>query len=78
MYNRVGKKTGGREWLYLTHNFSIHSEKNISKELSNVICEQKILTYNQCSSLYRNRSIDLQSKSFDWFLYDGKHWSLMG
>ena len=27
---------------------------------------------------YRNQSIDLQSKSIDWFLYDREHRSLMG
>ena len=26
---------------------------------------------------YRNQSIDLQSKSMDWFLYDGNFWHLM-
>ena len=33
---------------------------------------------DQCSPPYRNHSIDLQSKSFDPFLYDEEHWSLMG
>ena len=27
---------------------------------------------------YRNQSTDLHSKSIDWFLYDGEHWSLTG
>ena len=27
--------------------------------------------------LYKNQSIHLQCKPIDWFLYDGKHWSLM-
>ena len=31
----------------------------------------------QCSSSYENQPIDLQSKSTDWFLYDGEHWLLM-
>ena len=26
---------------------------------------------------YRNKSIDLQWKSIDWFLYDRERWSLM-
>ena len=33
---------------------------------------------DQRSSLYRNRSIDLQCKSIDWFLYDEEQWSLLG
>ena len=33
---------------------------------------------DQRSPSYRNQSIDLESKSIDWFLYDGKHWPLMG
>ena len=32
---------------------------------------------DQCSSPYRDQSIDLHFKSIDWFLYNGKHWSLM-
>ena len=28
---------------------------------------------HQCSPSYRNQSIDLQSKSIDWFQYDGKY-----
>ena len=33
---------------------------------------------DQCSSSYRNQSIDLQSKLIDWFLYDREHCSLIG
>ena len=32
---------------------------------------------NNCFPSYRNQSIDLQSKSIDRFLYDGKYWLLM-
>ena len=35
------------------------------------------LINDQCSASYRNQSIDLQSKSIDWFLYDREHWLLM-
>ena len=28
---------------------------------------------DQCSPSYKNQSIDLYCKSFDWFLYDGEH-----
>ena len=35
-----------------------------------------LLTTNGSPS-YRNQSIDLHSKSIDWFLYDGEHLSLM-
>ena len=31
----------------------------------------------QCFPSYRNQSIDLQCKLIDWFLYDGKYWSLL-
>ena len=32
----------------------------------------------QYSPLNRNQSVDLRSKSIDWSLFDGEHWSLMG
>ena len=31
----------------------------------------------QCSPSNKNQSNGLQSKSTDWFLYHGEHWSLM-
>ena len=41
--------------------------------------EQQIYPINdQSSRKYRNQPITLLSKSIDWFLYDGKHWSLIG
>ena len=33
---------------------------------------------NKKSKVDLQCKIDFQCKSIDWFLYDGKHWSLMG
>ena len=53
------------------------SQKSQEKHRSSMCNSTNPLTANVPLS-YRNRSIDLQCKSIDWFRYDGKHWSLTG
>ena len=45
----------------------------INSFLDLAVSEQVLLLtpYRPKSLLYRNQSVDLQSKSTDWFLYDG-------
>ena len=46
-----------------------------------IITMKLIQLFNPLTAMflsYRNQSVHLQSKSNDWFLHDGKTWSLMG
>ena len=55
---------------------SYNTKKQISGNLKGVRNENQL--NDQCSPSYRNQSNDLQSRSIEWFLCDGEHWSLMG
>ena len=52
-------------WFFFLPNFALHSISWINPLMTNI------------PAPYRNKSIDLQWKSIDWFLYDGERWSLM-
>ena len=46
--------------------------------VESIICDNYQPINDHCFLSYRNQSIDLQSKSTDWFLHDEEHGLLMG
>ena len=58
-------------WLLLVKEKVSNRMNNINNKLLNMHCFGNLLTLPwQWSLWYKNQSIDLQSKSMDWFLYD--------